>query len=90
MSELTEIKNMVASYDQNPTSLASPDISKNLLQFLRTVISAKVVDSVVGDPLLSLGRRKQLMLKNHSGDRRIVLLWGNADGWGIEDITGEA
>lgn len=80
------ISSMLRAYDRNPSSLSAPDIAPELLAYLRTLTEAEQVESRRSDPHFGYGSDRTYRCVGSSGVR-LVLLWGNTDGWGALDVT---
>lgn len=77
------IRKMLQAYDRDPDSLSAPDISRNLRDWLRGLVSAEQVDSRHSNPLFAYGSDKTFRCRNEAGEEKTIMLWGNTDGWGM-------
>lgn len=84
---VAELGRMLDRYDRPSGFGTKPDITDDVLAFLRAgVVQA---DEKVGmrrnDPLIGYGSERKYRVKNARGEWRALVLWGNEDGYGIVD-----
>ena len=81
---MKDILQMLADYLRNPSSLAAPEIPRQVLRFLSPgLLTADRLDS----NRYRRGSDATYLCRNKAGASMTLLLWGNEDGWGMIDVS---
>ena len=84
---MREINSMLAAYRKDPKSLAAPSIPARVLAFLDAGLEgATETASRRSDPFFACGSDKTFRCRNARGQSMTIMVWGNTDGWGMEEV----
>ncbi len=82
---MDQIAQMLKSY-HNDSALTAPCISRKVAAFLDAgVVSAEQTNFHRACPYFGYGSDTTYRVKNAAGKQMTLTLWGNTDGWGIEE-----
>lgn len=79
---MRKIRQAVREYDELG-EFTRPDISRGVVDFLRTATAARIVELTRSDPMFSLGSSSVIRVTGAAGRSIYVLDWGNVDGNGM-------
>jgi hypothetical protein len=84
---MDEIRRVYEAWKQNRGSLSAPSVAARVRAFLEAgLVSGVRKDDHRSDPLVALGSSTTYRCRNARGEVKTLSVWGNADGWGIEEV----